>query len=115
MKEYKIKFSPVSRQDMRDIVRYIKNKLKEPSIARKYKNLFKEEIVKLTDFPERFVSIDEEKNAYRGIRKLIVKNYIVFYRINVEKMLVTIERVLYGASNWEEKLWLINMDKVNIK
>lgn len=55
-------------------------------------------------FPERFVAINEEKITYKGIRKLIVKNYIVFYRVNAEKTLVTIERVLYGASNCEEKL-----------
>lgn len=104
MNKYKIKFSPASRQDMRDIVRYINDKLKEPRIAKKYENLFKDEIRKLTDFPERFVAINEEKITYKGIRKLIVKNYIVFYRVNAEKTLVTIERVLYGASNCEEKL-----------
>lgn len=104
MDKYKIKFSPASRQDMREIVKYIKDILKEPRIAKKYENLFKDEIRKLTDFPERFVAIDEEKITYKGIHKLIVKNYIIFYRVNAEKELITIERVLYGASNWENLL-----------
>ena len=104
MNEFRIKFSYASKQDMKEIIRYIKNNLKEPQIAKKYEIYFKNEIGKLTNFPKKFVEIDEEKIQYKGIRKLIVKNYIVFYRVNEEKNLISIERVLYGASDWKNKL-----------
>ena len=104
MSEYKIKFSPKSKQDIKEIVKYIKDKLKEPSIAKKYEKFFKDKISRLTNFPSKFVEIDEENVTYKGIRKLIVKNYIVFYRIIDEKNVISIERILYGASDWKNKL-----------
>lgn len=104
MNKLRIKFSYASKQDIKEIIRYIKNVLKEPQIARKYEIYFKNEIGKLTNFPKKFVEIEEDKIQYKGIRKLIVKNYIVFYRVNEEKNLISIERVLYGASDWKNKL-----------
>lgn len=104
MNEFRVKFSSASKQDMKEIIKYIKNKLKEPQIAKKYESYFKNEIGKLTNFHKKFVEIDEEKIQYKGIRKLIVKNYIVFYRVIEEKNLISIERVLYGASDWKNKL-----------
>ena len=38
------------------------------------------------------------------IRKLIIKNYIIFYRVNEEENIVNIERILYSASNWINEL-----------
>jgi len=38
------------------------------------------------------------------IRKLIIKNYIAFYRINENKKIVTIERIIYGKNDWINKL-----------
>lgn len=104
MTDYKVKFSPKSKEDIKDIVKYIKEKFKEPVIAKRYANLFKDEINKLSLFPKRFIAIDEEKIRIPGIRKFAIKNYIVFYRILEDTKIVSIERILYGALNWEK--WL---------
>ena len=37
-------------------------------------------------------------------RKLIVKNYIIFYRINEAEKVVNVERILHGSTNWINKL-----------
>ncbi len=73
-------------------------------MAKRYAKMFHDEIKKLAEFPERFAIISEDKIRYSGIRKLIIKNYIVFYRVIKEKCIVSIERVMYGASDWENKL-----------
>ena len=104
MNEYEVRFSPKSKEDIKDIVEYIKDRFKEPLIAKRYVNLFKYEINKLTLFPKKFIAIDEEKIKVSGIRKFAIKNYMVFYRVIEEKRIVSIERILYGASNWEK--WL---------
>lgn len=104
MEKYKIKFSKDARNDYFDIIRYIKYNLVEPSIANKYAKLINEEIKKLEYNPQKFAIIDIEINNSSNIRKLIIKNYIAFYRVNENTKTVNIERILYSASNWNDKI-----------
>ncbi len=104
MQKYKIELSKNAKNDYFDIIRYIKYKLMEPSIANKYAKLIKEEIQKLEYSPQRFAIINPDIIKYSDIRKLIIKNYIVFYRINENKKVVNIERILYGGTDWKNKL-----------
>lgn len=102
MAKYKIKFSKDARNDYFNIIRYIKYKLFEPDIANNYAKMIKEEINKLEYTTQSFAIIPNDTIKYNNIRKLIIKNYIVFYRVNESDKMVNIERILYGTSNWEE-------------
>ncbi len=104
MDKYKIQLSIKAKKDIKNIVRYIKYELLEPSIAEKYANLTEKEIKSLEQCPQKFAIIDREIIGSDNVRKLIIKNYIAFYRINENNRIVNIERVLYGSSNWKEKL-----------
>lgn len=102
--KYDIKLSIEAEKDLQNIIIYIKDKLKEPIIAERYAHLMKNEIESLKYNPQRYAIIDNEKIKDLKVRKLIIKNYIAFYRVNEEKNLVNIERILYGASNWIQEL-----------
>jgi addiction module RelE/StbE family toxin len=102
MEKYKIELSKDARNDYFDIIRYIKYSLEEPTIADKYAELIEKEIRKLEYTPQRFAIISSDIIKLKNIRKLIIKNYIVFYRINENKKIVNIERILYGPSNWKD-------------
>ena len=102
--KYDIKLSIKAKDDLKSIVLYIKNDLNEPSIARKYANIIKMEIKKLEYLPQKFAIIDDDAVKDLNMRKLIIKNYSAFYRINEEKKIVNVERILYSASNWINKL-----------
>lgn len=39
-----------------------------------------------------------------NFRKLIIKNYIAFYRVDENKELVNVERILYNKMNWKNIL-----------
>ena len=101
--KYDVKLSIKAKDDLKRIVLYIKNELNEPSIANKYANMIRNEIKTLEYSPQKFAIIDDDAIKDLNIRKLIIKNYIVFYRVNENKNIVNIERILYGASNWIEK------------
>lgn len=45
MKSYKVQILDIANQDMKEIISYIKNKLKEPEIAKQHKSAFKEAIL----------------------------------------------------------------------
>ncbi len=63
-----------------------------------------EELKTLTYLPQKFAIIDDETIRDLKIRKLNIKNHIAFYRINEDRKVVNIERVLYGGSDWINKL-----------
>ena len=98
MKKYNIEYSMESKQDLIDIKRYIKYNLQEPNTAQKLITKIKKEIDSLKDNPEIYSVIDDDIIKRFKIRKLVVDNYIVFYRINDEN--IQIVRVMYGRRNW---------------
>ena len=98
MKKYNIEYSMESKQDLIDIKRYIKYNLQEPNTAQKLITKIKKEIDSLKDNPEMYSVIDDDIIKRFKIRKLVVDNYIVFYRINDEN--IQIVRVMYGRRNW---------------
>ena len=102
--KYKINLSIKAKDDLKSIVLYIKNKLNEPAIANKYAKIIREEIQTLEYSPQKFAIIDDSSVKDLNFRKLIIKNYIAFYRINEENKIVNVERILYGASNWINEL-----------
>lgn len=59
---------------------------------------------KLSSFPQKFSFIDYNIIKDLKFRKLIVKNYIIFYRINEAEKVVNVERILHGSTNWINKL-----------
>ena len=102
--KYKINLSIKAKDDLKSIVLYIKNNLNEPAIANKYAKIIREEIQTLEDSPQKFAIIDDSSIKNLNIRKLIIKNYIAFYRVNEENKIVNVERILYRASNWINEL-----------
>ena len=101
---YEVKISGKAKDDLKYIVTYIYETLNEPTIAKKYAKIIKEKIKTLEYFPQKYGIIDDDPIFDLKIRKLIIKNYIAFYRINENKKIVTIERIIYGRADWISKL-----------
>lgn len=98
MNKYNIEYSKESKQDLIDIKKYIKYNLQEPDTAKRLINKIRTEINKIIDKPELYAIIDDDFIKKLEIRKIIVDNYIVFYRI--KNKTIQIVRVLYGRRNW---------------
>lgn len=98
MTDYKVEFTLTARRDLWEIVRYIQTELQEPQIAQKLYRLLKDEINSLSYLPERnpFMDGTDEIRALE-LRKLLVKNYSVFYRVDNETHIVRIARVMYSG------------------
>lgn len=104
MEKYKVLLSMQAKNDYKEIINYIKYELLEPAIAEKYANLIKNELTALEYQPNKFPIINYEVIKKYQFRKLVIKKYIAFYRINNEDKVVNVERILYGASDWKNKL-----------
>lgn len=100
MDRYSIRMSTKAKKDYKTIIRYIKSDLHEPRIAEKYAILIKDRINSLKYYPQKFEVVSSLIIGKDNIRKLIINNYIVFYRIKEEHKEVHILRIVYSGVNW---------------
>lgn len=100
MDAYKIDVSEPAENDLRDIVRYISSQLNAPVAALTMMDAIEEAIDGLASMPQKCPLVIEERLAMLGYRKLIVKNYIVFFTIDEPNKVVDVERILYGRRDW---------------
>ena len=60
--------------------------------------------------PEKYKSVDDEPWHSRGIRKFLVKNFFVYYRIDDEHKKVYILNVIYVRRDQLRALEQMNID-----
>ncbi len=101
---YQLEYLPVARQDMIEIVRYISQELQNPTAA----DQLAMELIEAGDGIPRFpyanpayIPIRPLKHEYR---KLLVRNYMMFYWVDEGKQLVTVARVVYAKREYERLL-----------
>ncbi len=80
-REYTIFITASFKNEMRDIIYYLKYKLKEPLIADKFYNKVIEEISLLNYMPALHPKV-QIKYEKRKLRKLLISNYVVVYEVN---------------------------------
>lgn len=102
MKRYKVEVTQEALADMEQLYRYIADTLLSPENAMGQYNRIAEAILKLDKLPERFRIMDSEPEYSRGLRRMLVDNYSIFYVINEERVIVT--GVLYTPSDIERRL-----------
>ena len=83
-----------------DIIDYL-NTL-SPQTAMRYYDLLTEQIASLSAMPERCPHPRDLALTAKGYRYLIVKDYLVFYRLIGDT--VQIHRILYGHRNYQALL-----------
>lgn len=100
MNKYRIEITKPAEDDLSKIVMYIAKELLEPSIAERTINKISGAIITLEEFPYRNALVAEERLAKRGIRKIIIDNYIAYYIVEENLKKVTVIRILYGKRDW---------------
>ena len=96
MKCYTVKVTKMAYDHMQEIVRYISNELFAPDAANRLLDKFEEAISDLSYMPERHSLVDEEPWRSEGFRKIIVKNFLIYFWIDEHNMRVQVTGVIYG-------------------
>ena len=97
--KYQLKIFPMAILDMEQIFDYIAVELCNATAAIGQINDFEKAFENVCTFPESCPYINNEYVKNKSLRKLIVNNYISFYRIKDNEIQVV--RVLYGMRNYE--------------
>ena len=96
---YQLKISPLAQHDLEQIFDYISVELCNTTAAMRQINDFENAFENICIFPESCPFVDNKYVKDNSLRKLVVNNYIAFYRIRGRQIQVI--RVLYGMRNYE--------------
>ena len=97
MKQYTVEITDEALADMEQLYHHIACILHAPENAIGQYNRISDGILTLDTLPERFHIMDSEPEHSNGIRRMPVDNYLVFYVIEEDRVIVT--NVLYSGSD----------------
>ena len=96
MDGYEIILTPDAEEDLWELRNYIADVLLSPGTALEYVRAVREEIASLAQFPARFKPLDDEPWHSRSVRRLLAKNYFVYYWIDEPRKRVYVMNVIYA-------------------
>ena len=102
MSKYKVLLTPEFQQEIRDIHSYIANTLLVPETAAKQAVRIMDVVKSLDEMPERNPLYEKEPWHSRGLRKVVIDNYVVFYYVNKKVDEVAVFHVFYGGRKIED-------------
>ena len=97
MKSIRVNITKRAENDLTAIYDYINQKLQSPQAAMKLFNRLAEAIQSLEVFPERFAIVPEFLDLGLKVRRLVIKNYSIFYRLDND--VVTVIRILHHSNS----------------
>jgi addiction module RelE/StbE family toxin len=101
---YKLIVSKETHKDIDEIVGYIALQLKNPEAATSFLNNIEKSYKTVIDNPYIYTFLKYNRLQKQGYRKIIIKNYLIIYRVNEEEKAVIIVRIVYGGRNYTEFL-----------
>lgn len=100
IRKYTIHPTNTFKEELENIIKYMKYKLKEPIIAKRFYKSIVNELNSLEYLPERNKKIESFNYKERNIRKLLFKNYIIIYEVNNNKNQVFILHIFHTSQNY---------------
>ncbi|AFG36762.1 type II toxin-antitoxin system RelE/ParE family toxin [Spirochaeta africana] len=101
---YKVLFSTKAKEDLDASLMYISKKLKNPIAAHDLITKIENKLRYLKNYPKSHPLVRDKYLKNRGIRYMLINNYILFYQIAESKQEIHIVRFLYSRRNWKDLL-----------
>ena len=94
--DYSVKLTPHAIVQIQETIVYISKVLLVPETATAWADYLQKESATLDSMPARYPLTEEEPWRSKGVRKMPVKNFIVYYLIDEGQKTVWITTVVYG-------------------
>lgn len=98
--KYSLKITRNAYNDLSSIFSYISEELKNDTAALEHIDEIGKAIQRLKAYPESGSYVSHNNLPQKRYRKLLIKNYIVFYVVEDTSQTVIIMRVLYGKRDY---------------
>ena len=99
MGKYTLRYLPLAKQDLSEIVNYIQNNLENPIAAENTLSKIEAAILERLESPESFAVWQSKKQSSYPYRKINVGNYTVWYV--VIDHIMEVRRILYSRRDEE--------------
>ena len=109
-KTYIVKATSQAEEQIQEIIHYIASELKAPEAALHLMDTFEDTFISLAHFPQRAALITEDPWHTKGIHRLPVKNFLVYFWIDEDYMKVQITAVIYGKRDQLRQLSQMEME-----
>lgn len=101
---YEVKVTRQALEQMQEITHYIAHELCAPDAAYNLLDEMENTINSLEDMPGRMSLVDEELWRTEGVRKALVKNFIICFWVDDENVKVQVIAVIYDKRDQLEQL-----------
>ena len=101
---YKLLVSEDAHNDIRDIMGYMVRELKSSQAAEGFLFDVEESYRRVLDNPLVYSLCTDIRLERLGYRKIVIKNYLILYRVDEDKQIVYIVRIVYGARDYQKLL-----------
>ena len=101
---YKLEYLPSAKKDMADIAYYISHTLVNPDAAVRLAEELVSAAETLRDFPYAYPVFTPIRPLAHEYRKLIVRNYIMFYWVEEQSKTIILARVIYNRRDLDSQL-----------
>jgi toxin ParE1/3/4 len=100
MANYNVIFTKRAKNDLDDVYRYIAEQALMPKTALKLTENIKDEINYYLSYMPFYPLADDKRLAQAGVRKMVVKKYLVFFVVNENENTVNVIHIIHGARDW---------------
>ncbi len=96
---YKIRYTPLAREDMLEILTYVSEELFAQKSAVKLLDKIETDILRLRENPYSGPIARDKYLVSQGIRYLVSGKYLILYKVDDASESVIVYRVVYGSRN----------------
>ncbi len=100
MEHYRIFVSESYHRDLENIIYYISHNFDAPYTAADLLDDVEDIILSLSTMPYRHGLVSDSYLRHKEFRKCVVKNYVIFYKIQEGNKSVLVHRILHMKQNW---------------
>lgn len=107
---YTVKITSQAEEQIQGTIYYITHELKAPDAALHLLDTLENSITSLSHYPQRVALISEEPWHSKGIRRLPVKNFLIYFWIDDANMNVQVTALIYEKRDQLYQLSQMNME-----
>lgn len=100
--EYSYRFTEKAEQDLDEILQYISVDLANPIAAGHLGRKIFEKLDTIQAFPNSNAYVDNEFLPDKAIRKSVVDNYVIYYKVHHMEKIISIIRIVYGKRKLDD-------------
>ena len=101
---YSLNITDIAEEDIFTTVKYITDVLKNSMAANNLLDEIEKHEEILENTPNIYPFVSDEYLAKRGLKYVMIKNYLMFYTVDEDNKTVDVIRFLFGRRDWKKLL-----------